>query len=680
MGHSFGESKIWTGFGGDSDWSNPLNWSGGSLPLQSDDVLLDNEDLPVSYQVFLPDQVVILKTLNIFPSPGRNIELILPPSNLNVNALTATGPGYGIELNAGAIFRNESGLSSGESLQIADSIMILDGGRYVHQTRAAHANGIVRILSTAPGTEQGIFDFDIPKSSYTVSVSNRIYGSLELHATALGAAVNYTCTGANPLTVRGNLRIGANVSMSMDLSGVNGNVVVEGDFIQEGGQLNLASGAGDNTVCRISGDLYQSAGATITETNNGNPVIELNGSRSQAVAMAGKITNQVGFRMNNVSGSVLDLPIILPWLLILDKGIIYSSSTALLTLDVSCNLVADSTNISASYVDGPLRKIGLGDQDHFLFPVGKNGNMRWLELKEGRGNYTVEYFRQNPNLIGNSLGPGLDHISTLEYWNVLMDDGIDDDSKIELSFTSALSGGVTDPNYLNVAEFQSGEWEDAGHSGITGNDIQGSVVSSNVNFSAEQYTLASTLNLENPLPDILINLQIAEQSRKTFFNWTFSGPVIPDHFNLYEVFDSSSSLLINIQAVDNQSKYSWSYEPSFKKGNHFFRVVMVDTHGKIFLGKIVLLKIDGSGPVINWVASAVSGSHGKFSIVSEVPDDWEYEILSIDGRVLKKGSINLGTGINLIDPDMEVFSSGIYVFRAVDSNGNNYSLLFRKEN
>lgn len=197
------ETKSWTGFGGDASWTNPLNWSGSSLPQATDDILLDNSDLPVSYQVTLPDAAVILKSILISPSPGRNIELVLPVSNAIVNGLTVTGPGYGIELRAGAIFRNASGLSAGEALSIADSIMIHDGGRYVHQTRASHANNILRILSTAPGTEQGIFDFDVPRASYTISVSNRTYGSLELHSTAQGSMVNYTCSGANPLRVRG---------------------------------------------------------------------------------------------------------------------------------------------------------------------------------------------------------------------------------------------------------------------------------------------------------------------------------------------------------------------------------------------------------------------------------------------------------------------------------------------
>lgn len=377
------EIKSWTGFGGDASWTNPLNWSGNSLPLSPDDVLLDNSLLPVSYQVILPDSAVVLKSILISPSPGRNIELVLPKSNIIINGLTVTGPGYGIELRAGAIFRNASGLSAGESLSIADSMKIQDGGRYIHQTRASHANNILRILSTAPGTEQGIFDFDVPRASYTISVSNRTYGSLELHATAQGSTVNYTCSGANPLHVRGNLRIGSTVNMSIDLSGLNGNILVEGDFIQEGGQLNLASGTGDNTVLRIMGDLYQSSGSVITETSNGMPTLELNGQRRQEIAMGGRIINQVGFRMNNATGATLRLPLKIPWKLELNQGMIVSSPPALLVLDTICDVIVDSSRLTGVYIDGPLRKLGLNQEDHFLFPVGKDGNLRWLELKKG---------------------------------------------------------------------------------------------------------------------------------------------------------------------------------------------------------------------------------------------------------------------------------------------------------
>jgi hypothetical protein len=673
------ETKTWTGFGGDASWSNPLNWSGSGLPQPTDDVLLDNTDLPVSYQVILPDLALRLKTIHIVPSPGRNIELILPASNILPDAVTVTGPGYGIELNAGAIFRNASGIASGESLSIADSLMIHDGGRYIHQTRASHANSILRILSAAPGTEQGVFDFDVPKASYTISVSNRIYGSLELHASAYGAPVNYTCSGANPLLLHGNMRIGENVNVSMNLSGNNGNILIEGDFIQEGGQFNLASGANDQTNLRIKGDLYQSSVATITETNNGNPWLELNGDRLQQIAMAGHILNQVGFRMNNKAGSSLRLPLEVSWELELDQGAIFSSAAAMLTLSPNCIILVDSTMLSGSYIDGPIRKLGLNDQEHFLFPVGSDGNLRWLELKNITGDFIVEYVRRDPADIGNALGSGLDHISKIEYWTVLGQGAQNADSKIELSFASSASGGVTDLNYLNVAKFQSGYWEDGGHTGVTGNFIQGSVVSGNADFLATQYTLASTVNLSNPLPLTKIDLEIKEVENNTVFAWTFEGPEVADHYDLYEESGGRSQVIAELKAINLQTHYTWTGQKAMKKGDHYFRVCMVDSHGKEYPGKLVLFKKAGTEPFMSWISTGGESASGKLLIESDADDSWNYEFISIRGYSICKGRLILKEGRNFLAPDTKNLSSGVYIFHAIDSFGNSHLLVFKKD-
>jgi hypothetical protein len=671
-------TKLWTGFGGDGKWSNPLNWSASSLPQSTDDVLLDNGDLPVSYQVNLPNAAVILRSIVISPSPGRNIELILPASNSITNGLTVTGPGYGIELKAGAIFRNASGLSAGESLSIADSMMIHDGGRYIHQTRAAHANNILRILSTAPGTEQGIFDFDVPRASYTISVSNRTYGSLELHATAQGSMVNYTCSGANPLHVRGNLRIGSNVNMSIDLSGLNGNILVEGDFIQEGGQLNLASGSGDNTILRIMGDLYQSSQSVITETSNGIPTVELNGLRRQEIAMGGRIINQVGFRMNNAAGSTLRLPLKIPWKLELNQGMITSSASALLILDTICTVLIDSSRLTGVYIDGPLRKLGLNQEDHFLFPVGKDGNLRWLELKKGTGNYTVEYIHQNPASIGSMVGPGLDHISKLEYWTVIADGPVNDQAKIELSFASGQSGIITDPNYLNVAKFQTSEWEDAGHTAVTGNFQQGSVLSGNSDFLAQEYTLGSILDLENPLPLTNIFLEVKDISGKPVFSWVVTTDEKPDHFNLYEKTHSQSDLIARINAIDRQFKYNWTGSGDMNTGNHLFMISMVDLTGHEYFGMLVPYHKKEVSVRLSWVSSGFGSQQNQILIYSANPDMWNYEIISMEGRFIKKGVLPVGKDLTRFSVGSEMMSRGKYFFRATDSKGRVFVLPIEK--
>jgi hypothetical protein len=677
---SLAEIKTWTGYGGDSRWINPLNWSNQVIPLGTDDVLLDNGDLPVSYQVIMPDQQVILRTLQIKPSPGRNIELILPVSNILTDAFSVTGPGYGIALFAGAIFRNASGLSSGESLQIADSIIIYDGARYIHQTRAAHASSILRYLSTAPGTEQGIFDFDVPRAAYTVSVSNRIYGSLELHANAYSGVVSYTCTGANPLQVRGNFRLGSNVHLSMNLSGANGNMMVQGDFIQEGGQLNLEGGGSNNTVLRVNGDLYQSPGAVITETSNGNPVIELNGNRLQEIAMAGQIRNQVGFRTNNLSGARLQLTLTLPWNLDLLRGNIYSSQANLLILDSGCTIQADSTASGGAYVDGPLRKQGLNREDHFLFPVGKDGYLRWLELKQVTGNFTAEYMHQNPESLGNNLGTGIDHISKLEYWTLTADGMSDEQAILELSYSTPQSGGVTDPNYLTVAGFQASKWENAGHSAFTGNFNQGSVLSNPVDFSASGYALASTVNLENPLPVTVLDLKIKEVSGNAFFSWTVQSTEEADYFELLDETGGFQNCITRIEAVKGGNIYQWSDLSPLQKGKHYFRIRMTDIHGEQYTGETVPFEMGNEEISLRWLPGISRAATGKILIrTSQFPVNWKYDIISVSGQIILQGKMDLREELTIVSLNPGMISEGIYIFRAFDSRGNIHSLEFKSD-
>jgi hypothetical protein len=674
---SWAAIRSWTGSGGDVYWTNPMNWSGSISPGPADDVILDNSMMTSSFQVVLPDEAITIRTIHIQPSSGRNIELILPSTNKLTDGLTVSGPGYGIMLDSGAIFRNASGITSGESLSIADSLIIHNGARYIHQTRASHANGISRLLSVAPGTELGIFDFDVPRASYTISVSNRVYGCLELHSTAMGSAVNYTCSGANPLIVRGNLRIGDSVSMSLNLSGSNGNIQIDGDFIQEGGQLNLATGTGSQTVLRARGNIVQSPASVITESSNGNPFLELNGASVQEIAMQGQILNQVGFRMNNPAGCILRFPLRLPWILNLVEGPLISSVPAMLILDTNCRVQADSSRQTGTYVDGPLRKLGLKTTDYFLFPVGKTGNLRWLSLVGALGDFTVEYIHNNPSVMGSNLAPALDHISKLEYWTVSGSGQENSNAKIELSFASALCGGVTDPQFLRVAGFQSSVWEDAGQSASTGNAIQGSVISNLTDVGAEAYTLASTVSFENPLPLTSIDLTVQEGPGSTNYSWTLKSSEIPDHFDLNEETSYGSTSVAQLPGFAGTSKYGWT-GPALKVGNYFFNIKMTDVHGIEYLGKTVLFIKKSDIKKICWVMPSSPQANTTLMIDVNAPEQWNYKVIFLNGALVKKGVMHLQAGRNYMQILPEILSKGIYVIQIIDQTGENHALMYRK--
>ena len=131
--------KTWTGLAGDGNCATPQNWSGGNVPAPTDDVILDNYFAMGDYIITLPVYAITVKSIAISPSLNHSIRLILPSTNLSAPALPATGPGYGLTINNGGIFQNSSGLSSGSSLNITDSIkLIMEADTFITPAPCMH--------------------------------------------------------------------------------------------------------------------------------------------------------------------------------------------------------------------------------------------------------------------------------------------------------------------------------------------------------------------------------------------------------------------------------------------------------------------------------------------------------------------------------------------------------------
>ena len=208
--HPAVSQSIWDGGGGDSLWQNPRNWSSDEVPLTGEEVLLDNSVVKTGYSVVLPsgNTGVSIARLRIQPSAGLSIRLLLPGSNTATPALRLTGTGECLFLSAGAVFVNASGAASGDPIAFSGGFHLGDGATYVHNTVRGHTR-VVERLSQKPGTEKGVFLFDVPgTSAYAVSLSGRTFGTFVLSAAAAGGSRRYNGSGSNPLTVRGGMRIG----------------------------------------------------------------------------------------------------------------------------------------------------------------------------------------------------------------------------------------------------------------------------------------------------------------------------------------------------------------------------------------------------------------------------------------------------------------------------------------
>jgi hypothetical protein len=269
--------NIWIGLGGDGQWSTATNWSSGNVPVTTDDVIINNSTATGTFTVTLPAGGigVAIRSLTITPTVPNTITVVLPTTNTAVPGLNITGTGDAFILNTNGVFRNSTGAASGNAVA-AGVLRINNGGKYVHNNETSHA-ALVTNLSTAAGTENGSFEFDVPGGSgYAIAVTGRNYGNLVLSAATAGTK-SYTGNGASGLNVRGNLVIQSNVSYTSTMT----------------------------ADIRIAGNLDVSGNFACSPSNIGttNRSILFNGSGNQIISGAGNLTTGGNFRNFEVLGN-----------------------------------------------------------------------------------------------------------------------------------------------------------------------------------------------------------------------------------------------------------------------------------------------------------------------------------------------------------------------------------------
>jgi hypothetical protein len=264
--------KTWTGGGLDGQWATGANWAPAGAPTVRDTVLLDNANIATDYAVTLPVGAVStwISRLTLSPTAPHKITLTLPSGNTADPGLAVGDSTAGtddIVILAGGALVNASGAATGNGIQTRStgtgSVRIANGGSYTHRTARTTA-GIVPQLSSAAGTERGVFVYDSPGvSSVAIDVAGRTYGSLTLSRTA--GAATYTAAGALPVTIRGNLTLGAGVTLKRAMDAA---LLLSGDL------TNLGSAYTDTAQIVFQGSSPQAITGTtaITIKNRTNTI------------------------------------------------------------------------------------------------------------------------------------------------------------------------------------------------------------------------------------------------------------------------------------------------------------------------------------------------------------------------------------------------------------------------
>ncbi|MFN4315012.1 MAG: T9SS type A sorting domain-containing protein [Chitinophagaceae bacterium] len=451
----------WDGGGNSTRWMDPLNWDADRLPESGDTVILNHEYVSGNYLVELPgtDTSVSITALIIAPLFPDSIFLLLPPGNSITPALEITGAGNALVLGTAAVFINQSGAASGTPVVVSNDgwFRIENGGHYIHRTERGHTTGLVSRLSQEPGTELGLFEFDVPgAAAYTVSVSNRVYGSLRFSANAAGSNKTYTGAGINPFTVRGDLHIESGATLSY---GSNVGVMLVGGNcrIDSGARFNIANGNRPSHI-RLMGDLYMNGTLLQSGTAIGT-VLEWVGQDMQYLYGKGNWEGNFLCRLNNDAGLMVDQDWNLPGDLALAAGILRMSEASVLSFGEEAIVTGAS---EGRFVDGAVRKFG---GNAFAFPVGKGGIYSPLAVEgQGSANDTllVLYQRANPHLIPgleNDWPTGIDHLSYVEYWELISNANF---HPRLISLYAAPTSFVGDTASLVVMSYEATQWLNKG--------------------------------------------------------------------------------------------------------------------------------------------------------------------------------------------------------------------------
>lgn len=658
----------WDGEAGDGLWSSAANWNNNVVPSPGDDVLLDNSLLAGNYSVSLPGGTitVTLLTITIAPAGSNTIILLLPAFNTANPGLLITGTGDALVINKGGVLKNSSRVSPGSGIVINNSFRINNGGRYIHNTSSGNA-GIVAQLSAAAGTETGIFEYDIPFTSNTISLSGRTYGILELSAAANGGSAIYIGSGAMPLAIKGDLNIKTGASFRISMSA---DCIIGGNYNQAAASVfDLQSSTGNNSI-KINGTVLSQG--TLTKSGTGLPAIEFNGNSNQNITIKGAFTNNVTVRMNNPAGVTLLSPLAIPFHLQLIKGKIKTSATNLLTMSAGIATGGSST----SFVEGPMRKAG--NDASFLFPVGKGSIYAPAGFHctgmAATDTIMAEYMRANPQSVCGinyeNLSPPLqfDHISYVEYWQLRKTAGTI--LPMEVTLTVTPYSFSKNMNSLFVARYNTSDmqWKNGGIpvvvTGIPAPPyVTGTITSAGITGDGVFTLYTNEHYPDNPLPVRLVSLTvIGDDDGNALLKWEVGNNNHDISFEVERAGPDHRFIAIGmVKSVDMNYLYSYIDE-HLQNGTNYYRLKIIDNNAGISYSNVTAFQ---SHRKALFITASLSGNNIAVEIASGKTGSVQMLITDRLGRQVKQLKYLLNPGKNTLIMPAGDLPVGIYFLMGI---------------
>lgn len=664
-------------------WADPLSWSPQRNTPASDDIL---EFTASAVVIDMPSSDSVGK-LHVFNGATITISTVAG-SVINIGNATTPAPHFAIDagssLNITGTTTIVLNIPSGYTGQI-DGALSFAGT--AHRLTANAPNSILfssgAVFTANPGFSGNAFGDMTPNknsvvfqsgASYILKDGGNPFGLNVPDAVSIfnsGSIYRHQVNGVGPsLAGRtyGNVYIEANVNFAG--IGSPNNCTIQNDFNVLSGFFSFKPNSnGSHTGnFNIYGNISASGTSYIDIGSAYMPgAVQLLGT-SQTIGGGGGTGNiSLQHLTLNNNSTTLARPLSVSGIFNLQNGKIVTTTSSLLTFTATASIqscIHDYSNLpysnigcDLSYIEGPVQKTGLSGSD-FAFPVGINGKLRPVLLKNATGNFTISHVRGDPYLeIGSSMGAGIHHISHLEYWTI---NGTGT-AQVELTFFDPNSGGVTDINALRVVAYDGAAWANQGVSSFTGMPgANGSVTSSTVT-SFGSFTLASSTDYpNNPLPQKILFWNAWYSRDKITLGWEVADAGLYKGYYVEKSTDGKSFMEISgyIPAKNtNESKY-YIYDHNINTGKNWYRLKIIGVDGAIFFSEIKTFETSYHDELIVYPNPAREKIFIKIPGSRSISD---LAIVNISGSVVKWVNIKRQTTVAI---DILNLLPGIYFIKS----------------
>jgi hypothetical protein len=577
----------------------------------------------VNSEITLPNLLVYNKELSgVFPT-------LLFSANATIGGTLTAQANTTVDVNDKTVATTGATTMTGE--------LLISTGTYDANGTFTAAGGAVTFTDAGnlylanTVTSLGTFTEDVSTVTYDQTGDQNVLGETYHHLVINGSG---TKTLGGSIDVNGDLTISAGT-----LAASTYDITLAGDWTNNGTFTHANR--------KVTFD-----GAATQEITDGNPTtfydLEINNGTNVIISENATVTNVVTF----TAGDFITSRSVSPTYLILGTDASVSGVSA------------------ASHVNGPMQKL-TNTTGSFTFPVGDGTSYRSMAIVPSSTDattWTAKYTKASYGTL--DVEAPLDHVSSLEYWDLDKSGGANATITLSWDANSAVDENWTE---LVVAHFKTGTstWESAGNGGgsHTGNATAGTVTSDAwTTFSP--FTLAST-TANNPLPVTLTYLNAACQEEKVNITWQTASELNADYFAVERSTDGYDwSVLGTVRAGGNSTStlnYQWLDRNPTRSITSYYRLRQVDFDGVQELYGPISVTCEGNPAVFELEIFPNPAETSATVLVSWNGATEEATLLITDmtGKTASSNTIQLKNGTNLHQIDLTNLSKGIYNFSLI---------------